>query len=200
MAEIIARADAKARGLKRYFLGKPCASGNIAERLVSSAQCMCPDCQRAMRQRRDPEKRSAIMRSWRERNREHRKTYKRAYRAADPEKARAQDLAWREKNRERRAQESADYRRANPGKSRAAVARWRAAVHQATPSWADLADIAAIYDEASRLSDEQGRVYHVDHIVPLRGVNVCGLHVPWNLRVVTATENCAKSNRLIEAA
>jgi len=53
----------------------------------------------------------------------------------------------------------------------------------------------AIFAEAKRLEAVTGEKHDVDHIIPLQGVNVCGWHVPWNLRAITASENRAKGNR-----
>jgi hypothetical protein len=69
---------------------------------------------------------------------------------------------------------------------------------QATPAWLTAeqwAEIDRLYFEAKRLSAATGVQHHVDHIVPLRGKMVSGLHVPWNMQVATADDNFAKSNR-----
>jgi hypothetical protein len=71
----------------------------------------------------------------------------------------------------------------------------RAARLRATPAWADLAAIEEIYRLAAELTATTGIEYSVDHIVPLRGRNVCGLHVAHNLQVITAEANRQKFNK-----
>ena len=67
-------------------------------------------------------------------------------------------------------------------------------LYKAWPDWcATHEDFKKIYNEAKRLR-EQGKSVHVDHIVPLRSEWVCGLHVPWNLQILTEMQNLAKSN------
>jgi 5-methylcytosine-specific restriction endonuclease McrA len=67
---------------------------------------------------------------------------------------------------------------------------------QATPGWADLRAMRALYAEARRLTAETGTRHEVDHIVPLQGKLVCGLHVLCNLRVVTREANRRKGAKL----
>jgi len=69
-------------------------------------------------------------------------------------------------------------------------------LRQATPSWADKEAIKAKYAECRRLNKENGpRTHCVDHIIPLRGDAVSGLHVENNLRVVPSWINARKQNR-----
>ena len=71
----------------------------------------------------------------------------------------------------------------------------------ATPKWLtkkEKAEIRELYKIAITMSKTTGEQYVVDHIVPLRGEDVCGLHVPWNLRVITQEENLKKSNKLLD--
>ena len=72
-------------------------------------------------------------------------------------------------------------------------------VARAKPAWLTeehefmLEEIYELRDLRSKLT---GVVHHVDHIVPLRGQNCCGLHVPWNLQVIPAVDNLSKSNSI----
>ncbi len=78
-----------------------------------------------------------------------------------------------------------------------ASAKRRTAELNATPTWVNESKIKEIYRECADISTRTGIQHHVDHIIPLRGKKVCGLHVPWNLQVITASDNLKKSNHLI---
>lgn len=85
--------------------------------------------------------------------------------------------------------------KSNPAKACANVMRRQATKLNATPAWADLVAIRAVYEEAARRRDA-GEPCEVDHIVPLRSKLVCGLHVVANLRLVTPFANKSKGNRM----
>lgn len=80
--------------------------------------------------------------------------------------------------------------------TRANAARHKAAKLRATPVWVDHSRINEMYEAAVFLSKKTGKIYHVDHIVPLQSKIVCGLHVPWNLKLLTAEENQRKGNKV----
>lgn len=67
-------------------------------------------------------------------------------------------------------------------------------MRRATPVWADMDKIKAIYRQAAKMR-AAGNDVHVDHVIPLNGKRVCGLHVHNNLRIIPASDNYAKRNR-----
>lgn len=100
-------------------------------------------------------------------------------------------LRWREKNRDRVRALDREFRQRNPGKVRADRAKRHAAQMQAVPSWMTrdhLQQIRQFYANCPKGME-------VDHIVPLRGKQVRGLHVIWNLRYLNRSDNRRKSNK-----
>lgn len=92
------------------------------------------------------------------------------------------------------------YTEANRGKYNAKAIKRHAAKLQRTPkrlSKDHLLEIEAIYTKASELTRSTGIRMNVDHIVPLQGKNVSGLHVPWNLQIITEKANNKKRNKFI---
>ena len=77
--------------------------------------------------------------------------------------------------------------------------RQRHAIERARiPSWStdqDKKDIKAIYELAQKMEKVFGLKYHVDHIIPINGKNVCGFHAPNNLQILESSLNIRKSNK-----
>lgn len=124
------------------------------------------------------------MRAWREAHPEYRE-YMRQWRAANKEKL----AEYSERHKPLRQK----WKKENPGRVNESTARRKLTQKTATPAWADMEKIKAVYARAAKKTRETGESHHVDHIVPLRGKNVCGLHVENNLRVVKAEVNLKKS-------
>lgn len=72
----------------------------------------------------------------------------------------------------------------------------RAGLKKATPKWADRQKIKNIYKECILITQETGIKHEVDHIIPLCGKLVSGLHVDWNLQIIKASDNRTKSNKV----
>lgn len=114
------------------------------------------------------------------------------------DKIMAKAVAWVAANREKHNAKCARWAKNNPASVNARTARRYAAKTRATPAWLtadDLWLIAEAYDLAKIREKLFGFSWEVDHIVPLRGKCVSGLHVPWNLRVVPCSDNRRKSNK-----
>ena len=88
-----------------------------------------------------------------------------------------------------------EHYRANKAMYTAKTAKRRSGKMCATPKWADLRAIAKVYKLAEQVSKQTGVRHVVDHIVPLQGRNVCGLHIAHNLQVISELENLRKANK-----
>ena len=120
-----------------------------------------------------------------------------ARRAKDPAKARAITKSYRIRNRDKELARYNRYNKEKPEVRAAHAAKRRAYNKSATPAWLteqQKQDMKVMYALAKKFEKLCNVEYHVDHIVPLAGKDVCGLHVPWNLQLMTASMNFSKGN------
>lgn len=105
-----------------------------------------------------------------------------------PERKKELNQRWVEENRDKDRQSKRLYQITHRELENAKAAKYRAKKKQAFPIWASKEKIESIY-----LNCPKG--YHVDHIIPLNGAQVSGLHVEFNLQYLPALDNIKKSNK-----
>ena len=111
------------------------------------------------------------------------------------ERTREAARKWRAANPERHKEINRRWQKDNPDLGAARAAKRHAQKLRATPTWANHDEIQRMYTLAKIEEARIGRKIHVDHIIPLQGKNVCGLHVAENLQLMFVEDNCAKSNK-----
>lgn len=178
------RAEAK-RLSSKYYLGRECSHNHGGVRLVSNCHCVvCNLINSTAWSLENPEASARIKKTWKKNNREKARLSNRVsarrQRQKDPIPPRKQCQRWHRNNR---------------GAVNALKAKRRAREMKATPNWGK--DCHPIYDFARQLVLLTGWKWHVDHILPLQGKNVCGLHVPENLQILPASLNQMKHNKLV---
>lgn len=139
----------------------------------------------------NPEKWKAIAKRTRNKNKAKIIARNKEYNKNNPDKKRA----WIKKYNDTHKQERSAYGKRNRGKFNAYFAKHKMLRKKATPAWADMEEIKRIYEMASFMTRHTGIPHQVDHIYPIKGKTVSGLHVETNLRVIPAKENRSKSNK-----
>jgi hypothetical protein len=207
------RAIAKAESKDRYFTNVPCKNGHTVERNTNTGRCV--ECHRLYMLRywakypEAVEKRNLNSKNNRIENPDKYEEFKkkRVKKWNSDEEYRLKQLQIFKENDqkryanpeyvEKRRLQGKEWFKNNAGIAKAKRARRRAAELNATPDWLTAihkAQIAEYYEVATALETQTGIKHHVDHIIPLKAKIASGFHVPWNLQVLTATENLRKHN------
>jgi len=158
---------------------------------------------------RNKEKVNARSKRWAEENAERAKELQAEWYKKNKEKVDAQSKAWAKANPERikeihreskrRTGSTRIWKSENKHKVNAYASKRRACERNATPSWLSEIDefiVEEIFLQREDISSATGIKHEVDHVIPLVSEEVCGLHVWWNMRVITEFENRSKGNKL----
>lgn len=195
------RAEAKAQGLKFYRTGKLCKHGHLSDRYTSTAICVaCVQLAGVDRYKNNRESQYGAWRKWYEANKDAHNERVKKWQTVNKDKTRADAKAWVAANPEKVAAKTKRYRKAHPDKVTAWAVASVARRAKRVPKWLSDDDkwmLQEAYALARQRTKMFGFVWEVDHIIPLRGATVSGLHVPTNIQVIPKAHNRAKRNKFL---
>jgi len=201
-------AEARAVGNNLYYTGVECKQGHLTYRYVKDR--VCSACLKAKVKKASTQG-GGNARRWANKTPEQlvliyakrKKYYVETTETRRKEKRRSvnklkQTSDWIEKHRAAGKQ----WKQKNPGKVRANTIKRRLAKMHRTPAWLSPDDhwmVEQAYEIAALRTTMFGFSWHVDHILPLQGELVSGLHVPTNLQVIPGVDNVRKANKYLPA-
>jgi hypothetical protein len=193
--------EAKSLGLTRYITGKPCRKGHFAERYTSTSGCViCVKIKSEQARKANPQKALDSFRKWLKNNREIHNFRVKRWRAANKDKFKTTADLWVKANPEKVKAKIQRWIQKNPAAYTAIAVASVARRAKRVPGWLTSDDkwmIQEAYSLARLRTKITGFKWEVDHIIPLRGELVSGLHVPTNLQVIPKSENRLKKNHYL---
>jgi hypothetical protein len=175
------------------FSDKPCPKGHVGLRYKLAGRCVFCARERVGRHYKvDPQRikrRSAEHRQLAESKRRRKEWYR-----ANAQQVIAKTAEWTRSHPDAKRASVRKYQKKNADRYRVWNAKRSERIRRATPAWADQAEISKFYKLAQALNKETGILHSVDHIIPLQGRYICGLHVEENLQVIPLIDNARKSN------
>ena len=195
---------------------KPLEGFGVRNKSKSGRAASCKDCDNARNKKYREENRdkvSARKKKYHEDNRDEIAVYRKKYYEKNRDETLARNKKYYEENRDKVSarekkyyEENHDkvsarkkkYRKKFPEKSAARTAKRKAAKLERVPSWSNEADLKAIkkiYARCKRINKLTGIPHQVDHVIPLQGENISGLHHSTNLAIIPAALNRSKNNK-----
>lgn len=182
--------EAKKLGLDFYDNGKPCKNGVFGmKKTKRQGKCFCSDCYKELKY---------SSRKWQEKKRRKNGIAPRPLSLQTKQEKKEVYKKWVEENRAKVNEQQRKWRQSNREKLRPYQSAYNAIRWKRTSiplAKLHLEQIVKIYEKRDRKIKQTGTDHHVDHIIPIKGKNICGLHVPWNMQILPAKENRQKSNK-----